>query len=89
MVFMMDNGNFTFMSQMMQGTGWPFSMFSGFWIWSLIILAVVFYALIDIMKRKDLDAGKRVGWVLIVLMAGFFPLAILGAIVYLIWGKKR
>jgi len=78
-----------FMSQMMGGMGWPFSMMSGFWIWGLLILAVVFYALYDIMQRKDLDAGKRVGWVLIVLMAGFFPLAILGALAYLIWGRKR
>lgn len=73
----------------MMGFGWPYTMTSGMTALLLVALLVVFWALIDIMKRKDLDVGKRVSWVLIVLMAGFFPLAILGAIAYFIFGKKK
>ena len=77
-----------FMGQMMGGAGWPYSMMSGFWGIGLLLWLVIFWALIDVMQRKDLNDGKRIGWVLIVLMGGFFPFSIIGALLYLIFGKK-
>lgn len=77
------------MYAMMTGSGWPSTAFAGFWIFGLLLLVIIFGALIDIMQRKDLDVGKRIGWILIVIMGGFFPLSIVGAIVYFIWGKRK
>ena len=78
-----------YMYAMMTGSSWPLTTFSGFWLFGLLLLVIVFAALIDIMQRKDLDSGKRVGWVLIVIMGGFFSLSILGAIVYFVWGRRK
>ncbi len=77
-----------FMGQMMGGAGWPYSMMSSFWLVGLLLWIVIFWTLVDIMQRKDLNDGKRIGWVIIVLMGGFFPLSIIGALLYLMFGKR-
>lgn len=75
----------------MMGLTWTQSMmgWAGFGLLSLVALVVVFWALIDAVQRKDLDSGKKVGWILIILAGWFLPLSLLGAIVYFAVGKRK
>jgi hypothetical protein len=70
-----------------------FGMMSGFMGWggfgllSLVALAIVFWAVGDIMRRK-METGMRIGWLLVALVGYFLPLSVLGAIAYAVWGRK-
>lgn len=50
----------------------------------LLNVLAMLWALADVMRRKKLDAGVRIGWVIIILV-----LQIVGVLLYVFAGKER
>lgn len=78
------------MNGSMPGFGWD--VMNASWIWSmmwvmlpvmLVSIAAVIWAIVDVVRREDIDSGMKLVWIAI-----FFFLWIIGVMIYYIVGRE-
>jgi len=65
----------------------PWGMFGFFWLWGLVGLALVIWALVDCLKvvdDRDYQSGTKLVWVLVIIL-----LWGIGAVLYLVIGRPK
>lgn len=69
------------------------AVFAGFWIFFIILflvgLAIWIWAIIDVTKRQFSNQQDKTTWLIVLIVSLVVGLSLLGAIIYLIVGRKK
>jgi len=69
------------------------AVFAGFWIFfiilSLVGLAIWIWAIIDVSKRQFSNQQDKTTWLIVLIVSLVVGLSLIGAIIYLIVGRKK